>query len=160
MIYFKKYNYMMMALHAPAGAFIGETLNSSLLAFILGIISHFIMDIIPHGDLEVIKDYEKEKNVKKHLKVLILDAVLTITIIYLIFETSVFTNSQAVSWGIIGALLPDLLVGFYEATNFKLLKYIKIFHTKNHTLIKKDFSQKTGLILQLIVFIIIVITIL
>ena len=53
---------MIIAIHAIAGALIGEWINNSLFAFILVIISHFLIDMISHSDLPVYKKGNDIKN--------------------------------------------------------------------------------------------------
>jgi hypothetical protein len=41
---------MTLTTHATLGAVIGRATGNPVLAFIFGFISHFLIDMVPHGD--------------------------------------------------------------------------------------------------------------
>lgn len=51
---------MILATHAIAGAAVGRLTNNPLLAFIFGVISHFILDAIPHWQYKLNSKIESE----------------------------------------------------------------------------------------------------
>jgi hypothetical protein len=65
---------MYQIVHGMAGAVIGSRLDSPILAFILGFVSHFILDAIPHDSNEA-RDWENN-GTDKFVKKVALEAIL------------------------------------------------------------------------------------
>ena len=149
----KNYNlkYMYLTIHAAAGAFIGEQVSSGLLAFILGFLSHFILDIFPHGDHELIRKYRKGEKVKTMFNAVLIDGIATTIFVLLVFTKNNLINTNIVAWGILGSILPDLFVGIYELTK-KYFRRFRNFHYALHDFLKFDFSYLTGFIIQILIF--------
>lgn len=152
---------MFLTVHAAAAAIIGKKVSSPILAFFLGILSHFILDTIPHGDQElgkkffgfVFKTIPKEKKMVRILAMYgLLDAFILIIYIIFLFRTFDFAKSDSVTWAIIGGILPDVLVGLYILGSFKFLKWFYNFHDKNHHIflrrMKSDIHLNYGLTVQ------------
>lgn len=146
---------MFIAGHAAAGALIGQQLGDNLLlVFLLSVISHFLLDIVPHGDSHHVKNYfeNKKEEVKKLYNVLLVDSAATIILFsWLMAYTNV--NRMAVAWGVIGGVLPDLLVGISEIWKNSKLKWFSKLHFKVHNALthKIDVKPLTGAIGQLVV---------
>lgn len=81
---------MTTASHAAAGALVGGLLGHPLLGFVGGLLSHVIMDVVPHYDLP---RWE-------------VDAVLTVAVSVTLIALS--GADPAVTWGLVGGALPDL----------------------------------------------------
>lgn len=153
---------MFLATHATVGALIGRAAPDPISAFLLAFASHFLMDMIPHGDSHVYDDYTKGKRVRMALSYTMIDAVVTAYLIIAISHARLFDNGFTVAAGIIGGLLPDLLIGVFEVTKVKMLEPFHRFHFYMHNLIvnKKwlkhtgDFSFLTGVSYQLVILII------
>ena len=146
---------MFLVTHAAIGAIVGERTGNPLLALAAGFISHFISDIIPHGDSNVYLDYKRGKGVKKAIAYVMVDAVAAIMFVLLLFNFRNFSNSASVSLGIAGGVLPDLLVGLCESGMFRS-KWLAKFHGIHfyfHNMItsrKRDLSFRAGFALQLV----------
>lgn len=123
---------MLVTFHAAAGAVIGEHLNHAYWAFIFAFISHFILDFIPHGDREHIKHFALGERLKFILGVRIIDAIATLVLAIIIFKTSFFVHPVSVAWGILGAVVPDFLVGIFELTRTRYLKRFYYIHHLIH----------------------------
>jgi len=125
---------MFMVTHAAVGALVGGVVGSGPLAFTLGFISHFLMDMIPHGD-EFMMDEYKSRNgsrVRKAVAYVTIDAIATIMAILVMLSNAPAHMHDAMKWGIIGGVLPDLMVGIYEATKLKILRAYSAWHHRNH----------------------------
>ncbi|MFA4871469.1 MAG: hypothetical protein WC610_00150 [Patescibacteria group bacterium] len=159
---------MFITVHAAAATLIGKKVASVPLAFVLGLISHFILDIIPHGDQKLGKKFFGFRfnlipREKKGIRILalygIIDALALIGFLLYLFRTFEFADSDSVTWAIIGGILPDALVGIYMVGKFKFLKWFFDLHSKIHYLwlnkIKKDIPLRWGVLMQVITFIII-----
>jgi hypothetical protein len=141
---------MLLSVHATVGAIIGENVNTPLLAFILAFISHFILDVIPHGDAVLIKAYRNDFKNKGVLYLIIFDVISTIILLFLLFFFHKINYSLTVFWGIIGGVLPDIMVAVYEITK-KLFRRTHKVHTWTHERINWTISLKLGLLVQLII---------
>ena len=107
---------MFLTVHAPAGALLGVLFGNPFLAFIFGLVSHFILDAIPHGDREVGEWLEKKKY-KKYFAVVAADFFLLgleLAVLYWWFNHEKITSpfpllekERVMLVGIIGAILPD-----------------------------------------------------
>lgn len=153
---------MFLATHATVGAMIGRAVPNPILAFILAFFSHFLMDMIPHGDSHVYDDYTKGKRVRMAVSYTVIDAVITAYLIVGISQARLFDNGMAVAAGIIGGLLPDLLIGVYEITKTRFLTSFHRFHFFMHNLVVNrkwvtkngDFSFLAGVSYQLVILVI------
>ncbi len=149
---------MNLTVHVAAGAIVAQYTGNPFLAFFFGILSHIILDLIPHGDSAMyIKYKNKELSAKKAEAKTILDAILAIVLAVLFFNLSLPSSNLVLSMAIVGAVIPDVFIGLYElllARAPKFLKVIHIWHFKNHDVIAKkfDLSVKQGLLLQIIIF--------
>ena len=76
--------------HAAAGAAIGAIVGAPVLAFTLGVVSHVVLDVVPHYDLP---DYR-------------VDVVLTILVAGAVAALSGWHTG--VIWGAVGGFAPDL----------------------------------------------------
>lgn len=119
---------MLVTFHAAAGAVIGEQINHAYWAFLFGLLSHFLLDFIPHGDRNHITDFALGQRLKYLLVTRVADALCTLALAVLIFKTSVFAHPVSVAWGILGATLPDFLVGVFELGRWKILRNFYHFH--------------------------------
>jgi hypothetical protein len=155
---------MFMVVHAAAGALAGEAVSRPVAALVLGIISHFFLDMIPHGDEAIYQGYlsgKKSKRKRAYFHVG-LDALATLVLVTAMFLFQDFTRPANVAWGIAGGLLPDLMVGLshafrphkHKGIRWRLDRY-SAFHRWNHSYIisrwkrfEKDIPFATGLVYQ------------
>jgi hypothetical protein len=125
---------MFIAGHAAAGALIGQQVGTNpILIFLLAFVSHFLMDIVPHGDGHHVHDYfiGGKKHLKKLYNVLLVDSIATI-ILFALMMAYFQLNRMAVAWGVIGGVLPDLLVGINEIWKESKIKWFSKLHFRFH----------------------------
>jgi len=149
---------MLVITHAVTGAVIGQVAKSSPLAFIISVIVHFLMDMIPHGDS---KDYEKYRETGKISKAsiyqLIFDIVVVIGFAVYVLILRTETNWWPIFWGIIGSVLPDMLVGVHECKPNWLTKNPHKLHLFFHNIITdrwRDIKFRYAVVIQLLAIII------
>ena len=135
---------MFVAGHAAAGALIAHQLpQHPILVLTLAFVSHFLLDIVPHGDAHHVHDYYHGG--KKHLKQLyytfVADALGTIVLVSLLFAY-VQMNRVALAWGIIGGILPDLLVAADELMTSTRLRWFTKLHFRFHNALTDKFHVK------------------
>ncbi len=135
---------MFYAGHAAAGALIGQQLQGHFpLIMLLALVSHFLMDLIPHGDYHHVQWYfsgRKEK-FKKIYQTIVVDATATIIMVSILLAY-VPLNRASVAWGIIWGVVPDLLVGLSELMKNKWLNAFSKFHFIIHDAIAKKIKVK------------------
>ncbi len=152
---------MFLAVHALIGALAGNAVESPTAAFSLGFISHFFTDMIPHGDEHMYEGYKSGKKVTRAFAYVGMDALMTIVLLAVIFLKQDFFSPLNVALGVIGGLLPDLLVGLFEIMKPKRrtwfarkLSWFHGFHMKNHHFLikhvrkERDIKLRYGLMLQ------------
>ena len=161
---------MFLAVHASIGAIAGISVKSPFIAFALGFVSHFFSDMIPHGDEHMYEGYKSGKKVTRALLYVSLDALATVILIAIFFSKQDFFSPLNVAMGIIGGLLPDLLVGLCEIIKpqsrrwffARKLAWFHGFHMYNHHLLikhvgkEKDIPFRYGLLLQGVVLTILI----
>lgn len=133
---------MYQIVHGMAGVAIGSRLDSPILAFILGIISHFVLDAIPHDSNEA-RDWENngtDKFVKKVALEAIIDLWGLIMLILIMQEGFKIYLSYPMVAGLIGGILPDYIWGLTELFKIKnkYLEKFKVWHEKIHSLFFKS----------------------
>ncbi len=144
---------MFITTHAALGALIAQQMpEHPYIAFTLGIASHFISDIIPHGDTNLYKLYISGRKVKRSIAYSIIDGVLAIFFVIFMLNTVSTGAKLALSLGMIGGVLPDLVVGVYEVFKFRWLEKLHRLHFFFHNMIshKHDMSFAAGFSMQVV----------
>ncbi|KKS43542.1 hypothetical protein A3H03_03225 [Candidatus Kuenenbacteria bacterium RIFCSPLOWO2_12_FULL_42_13] len=132
---------MYQIVHGMAGIAIGSRLDNPILAFVLGIVSHFVLDAIPHDSLEL-RDWENN-GTDKFIKKIALEAILDLWglmlgILMMQEGFSLYLNYPMMA-GMIGAISPDYIWGLTELSQTKnqAMEKFKAWHNKIHTIIYK-----------------------
>lgn len=152
---------MFLAVHALIGAVAGNAVQSPIAAFSLGFISHFFTDMIPHGDEHMYEGYKNGNKVTRALLYVGMDALMTVVLLLVVFLKQDFFSPLNVAMGVIGGLLPDLMVGLFEMLKPKRrtwfarkLSWFHGFHMKNHHFLikhvrkERDIPLRYGLAMQ------------
>ncbi|MCX6702284.1 MAG: hypothetical protein NTW60_00180, partial [Candidatus Wolfebacteria bacterium] len=143
---------MILTAHMLTGGAIGRLVpQNPLLAFILGFLSHFILDAIPHSEYELkslIRNKENHeaqdmvlgKNFARDIFVIGLDFFLGIFLCLVIFKNGVgiFDPSLSMLSGALGGALPDALQFLY----FKIRKEPFTTLQKFHIRIQNNLGSK------------------
>ena len=148
---------MFLTVHSAAGLALAQYIKNPLLAFITGFISHYIFDIIPHGDTNAPKKYY---NIIYLTTIGIFDLAVTSSffLLLMLFRNKLLTLAEICA--IVGSLMPDgLQVLYFIFPRQKHLLKIQKIHKFFHDLISKklEFSLPVGIIFQLIIFSILII---
>ncbi|MDP2933191.1 MAG: hypothetical protein Q8N81_03600 [bacterium] len=147
---------MFLVTHAAVGAIIGETTGNPILAIIGGFISHFLFDLIPHGDTKLYRKNDFGRRSKRAKAYVTVDAIAAILFVLLLFNFRDFIHPINVSLGITFGLLPDLLVGLYETGKATRLRKFHKLHFFFHDFVIKrrgDISFRYGFLMQLIILV-------
>jgi hypothetical protein len=151
---------MLVVTHAVTGAVIGQLVKNSPISFILGVVVHFLMDMIPHGDSADYKKFKESNTIPKgRIYQLLFDNVIMFGLIMYLLIFKVDGYWWPTFWGIIGSILPDLMVGVHECRPSRFSKPLHRLHFKFHDIITdrwKDIRLRYSIILQLIALVIVV----
>lgn len=149
---------MFLTVHALSGVVIGEKTNNLFLAFLFSFLIHFIIDLVPHGDkklacLTEIQSQPGSESIEKFrqfVKITAIDGGLMVLLILWGYGFNLFKNPLSVSFGIMGAIAPDILVASYFmlSKNFILRGLERIHNFFHYGLIKKEIPFKIGIFLQ------------
>lgn len=95
----------------------------------MGVVSHFLLDLIPHGDRNHVEDYfnGQKTQMKEIYYTLLVDSVLTVIMIVALMSFSTL-DRVSMALGIVGSVIPDLLVGLNELVKSAKLKAFTKFH--------------------------------
>ena len=127
---------MLITTHALIGALLGEKMpDAPVWAFAFGVASHFLTDIIPHGDSSLYKGYVSGLRVKRALAYVTIDSLVAMMFVLSLFNTDLIQHRLAISTGIIGSVLPDFLVALYEVFRIKRLRWFHRLHFFFHNLV-------------------------
>jgi hypothetical protein len=138
---------MYLSVHAPAGVLLAQSTESAPLAFLMGIFSHFLLDIVPHGDTHI-DEWANKKYPQRLLMVAAMDFVFMLIVLYFMLGNINF-NPSVTAAGILGATLPDFIWGLkiFIKKNRLLQAYIRS-HKNWHTILPDIISFKQGLLFQ------------
>lgn len=125
---------MFLTAHATVGALLGQSIANPWIAFLFGFISHFAVDLIPHGDQSLIGEGTHKQKMVKLIAITALDLTILgiITAFWFFGESRTFISPLSVLAGMFGAMLPDGLQGITEFSNGRCLARFKHLHDQFH----------------------------
>ncbi|MBI4449891.1 hypothetical protein HY634_02425 [Candidatus Uhrbacteria bacterium] len=157
---------MFLTVHATAGALVGGWTGNPLVAFALGIVSHIILDIIPHGDEHIAPECTgptctHREEIRFLLRLAIMDAIVMSGVLATVLYPWIPLPSNAVLAGIFGSVLPDLIQGL--ATVFpkrRALVRLKQLHDYFHCgIIRYESPVVVGMFTQMVALVLLVIAV-
>jgi len=154
---------MILTSHILVGAAIGLRIKNPFLVFITAFLSHFVLDAIPHTeyDVSVLKEKPSKKFIAPCLKILV-DFVCGLGIVFFLLKTTFrLEPSYNLVLGIIFSVIPDAFtILFWQTKNkfFKKITNFHIFHSKRIYPQAKPISKILGILNQIIISIISIIT--
>ncbi len=142
---------MFLTSHTAAAILIATKTQNPFLGFILGLLSHFILDIVPHGEGGLFAGSKSHKQKLLNLAKLaaidfLLSVILLISTLYFLKPNNIFIFIATAS----GAVLPDFLWGSVELFKLKFLNWFLVLHHRLHDLLDIVYDIKYGLLVQLI----------
>lgn len=139
---------MFLTIHAAAGASLSILTTNPLIAFILGFISHFILDAIPHGD-EHIDQWTTKYSFKQRIAVIaLIDFGVASFILGTALPELIIAKPLIILFGMAGGVMPDIIQGIVLGqSNFLAKTYTKI-HLWFHKLSQIKIPLSYGLLLQ------------
>jgi glucan phosphoethanolaminetransferase (alkaline phosphatase superfamily) len=146
---------MFLTVHAASGIVIGQYMTNPILAFIIGFILHYIIDMIPHGDTKVNSKYKNPIHIGTAA---LFDFIILFFILISLLFAKVNLFKPSIITGMLGAMLPDILQGFYYIYRGKFFKKMQNIHNFFHDAISQKYEMSfiLGIIFQLIILIILI----
>lgn len=133
---------MTLTAHAAMGAVIGEAVGNPLLGFVIAIAVHFLVDIVPHGDTFISNNFRVLKRRRKQaLAYVTADAICAILFVLFIVNVRDVALIRPISLAIAGSVLPDLLVGLFDITKSRYLRWISRLHFAFHNIVIKRYGD-------------------
>lgn len=140
---------MFMIIHALLGIIIASNFHSKILILILGILSHYLLDMIPHWDGDFDREDFKKTGIPKVVKTtVVLHTINYLFIFWLIYSLAEVPHGGLLILGVVAAILPDIANLVYPTRLKNNKKYIS--HLKFHARIQTDSSRTFGIIIQII----------
>lgn len=144
---------MYLAVHAAAGLALGNQIDNSTLAFLAGLISHFVLDFIPHGDEHLAgRHLTRQQGLKRLLGASMLDGLVLIIFGLIYVATTPIYHPAPLIAGVAGAMLPDIILAISLLTEAKWLNWYKKFHQTIHNLPGHKLNWKMGMFIQVLTF--------
>lgn len=159
---------MTLTTHAATGMLVAQYTSSPLLGFLAAMMSHYILDAIPHGDEFI---YWRQMHHPKDpfaITVAVFDTLGSIAILLGVLQLAPQYTPMIMVVGAIGGVLPDVLMTIYSQTKrihqehpaglqartqdfFQRLLHIHYsFHMLFHDLMRTPIRFRTSVFLQLI----------
>jgi hypothetical protein len=152
---------MTLATHAVVGGAVASLFPSHpIIAFVVGFLSHFVLDAIPHWDYKLLSAYINPNKVDKNFGLDLLhvgtDMILGILITLLIWHPISVSQLEILFLGIFGGVLPDFLQFVYLRFPHQPMILIQKFHDFMHA--KHELANRPliGIFLQIILMICVV----
>lgn len=143
---------MFITPHTSVALWISTKTTNPILAFGLSLISHFILDIIPHGDEGMGEHKETEKARRVYLrKVAVVDVTLSTFLIYYYVASHQEFNPWLLTAVILGAWLPDIMWITIETFKIRFMYWYIRFHTWVHRIIDYHYPLHYGVPFQILV---------
>lgn len=140
---------MFLIVHASIGAALGNEVGKPALAFGLGFISHFILDMIPHGDEVIGNHFLKHRRFFVLSALFIIDFLSALSLIVIFWASGGFNNAIGAISGALGAVLPDILSGLSYVLKEKLWPKFNDFHKFIHQLLNRSVALGVGGAIQI-----------
>lgn len=137
---------MLIASHIITAGYVGERIGNPFLAFLVGVVIHFLLDAVPHYDTT-----DNGEITKKQLVLLITDGAIGILLIIFLLKADLGLKSPFF-WGVFGGIFPDILdnVPFWQGA-FRNTIIGGKFHKFHDRIQKISLPPMPGLLLQIII---------
>ena len=98
---------MFLTVHGPAGALVGALAPDPVSAFALGVLSHAVLDIIPHGDERLGGKRTGKEMFRFILTLGLIDSAILLAVLLALLQPWQSWPSWSVLAGIVGGVIPD-----------------------------------------------------
>ena len=129
--------------HTAIGTIIGLYLLNPVLGFLVGLASHFLVDMIPHGDGDMRDETEREldKSNKKVIAYGTMDVLVAFFLLIILVNVRDPEYILPLTMAIAGSVLPDFIVGLHDVTKWKILDKAVATHWYFHDFFLKKYGD-------------------
>ena len=145
---------MYLVIHAAVGGAVGDYLAAPAVSALAGFSSHFLLDIIPHGDERSGRVFLMTGNRRWFILLAMMDGLAAISLVIILWLGGFYNNVNGAMLGAAAAILPDFLVGMSDIFKNKLWPDFVAFHERNHCLINYELPMALGGVIQAAVLLI------
>lgn len=141
---------MYLTVHGAAALALARLSPNPAVGFLLGLLSHAVLDVIPHGD-ELPHWFAGSKRVQRLMGAGILDGIILSLFLLIYLWTTPGQNLPIVFATVIGAVLPDALQGLYFLLSKppRWLEWLQHHHIENiHNPFHHHIGWKQGMMVQ------------
>ena len=141
---------MFLTTHASVAVAITASSSNPLLAFVVGWISHFLLDLIPHGDRGLNEWVEKGSRLKRITAAAAIDGCIAVLFFLAMILAFPLLDFRVAAAAALGSVLPDVLWGIAEIVPLPPLRWYQRKHHAFQDLVSDTLSLKAGGAVQLI----------
>ncbi|MDP3003890.1 MAG: hypothetical protein Q8N43_00015 [Candidatus Azambacteria bacterium] len=154
---------MILASHIIISGLLGSKTQNYFLAAAIGLVSHYILDAIPHWNSYLSPEFKikaeaedgkfiKEKFFWKEMGKIVIDILVGLGLLFIFLKNLSYLNIAAVFISVFFGILPDPLQLFYLMTKWRFIKWNFDFQEFVHHSIHSKIDQKfwPGIITQTI----------
>ncbi len=144
---------MYLTVHGATALALARLSPNPLVGFVLGLVSHVVLDVIPHGD-ELPRYYTGPRKLRRIFGAGVLDGlVLSFFLVIYVWTTPNVNLSLALA-SVLGAVLPDALQALYFITEKPpgWLQALQRWHRSIHNPFRHNLDWTQGLLVQALTF--------
>ncbi len=106
---------MLLITHAITGVALASIQKSVPAAFVIGLVSHYLLDMIPHFDhvVEPLQQKNDRRAIEKTLALIALDGIASVIVPLILFWPINLAQFLIIFVAIMGSTLPDFLQGVH-----------------------------------------------
>jgi len=143
---------MFLTSHTAAAILIATKIQNPYLGFLLGLLSHFILDMIPHGRESEL--FDKRADHRQRLIRLAQLGIIDVFFAGCLLVSSLHflkpVDNIVFFSTVFGAMLPDFLFYITDFLQIKFLFWFSKFHHYIHDFLHIKYAMKYGFLLQAI----------
>ena len=142
---------MFITPHTAVAIYFSARTSNPFLAFGAGFLSHFLLDMIPHGDEKIGHHLELEPERWRYMiKFSVIDLALTAILLVFFYWTQPLIDRSILIMALLGAWLPDILWIAARTWHWRILNKFWHWHSRIHDLFKTELSIPVGLSIQVV----------
>ncbi len=150
---------MFLTVHAVAGELIAQSAAASVSeAFVLGFLSHFVVDSLPHGDEGIGDAIRPDRNPRLLILIGLVDLFLAGIVQVILFAGGILPFTPLFLAAAFGAMLPDAmqLPSIILRSNNGLFGLYRRAHESAHNLIGVRLGLPLGLMFQVLTLLLLI----
>jgi hypothetical protein len=136
---------MFLVVHGSVGALLGIAAPHPLAAFVLGVASHYVLDVVPHGDDALFIDHDPQTRTRKLMLAGLIDAALLGAVGAVLMMSGALSLTWSILAGVVGGVLPDALQAVtILRPNFPGMQTLQRMHDYFHSNLIRARGSTTG----------------